>query len=208
MTKFLDKDLYEKAKDIIYKQYEKPSAYRSGALVKKYKELGGRFQDDGVKKLKNWYKEKWTDVGNKDYPVYRPTKRINKDTPLLVSEIDKDNLKKQIELKQKIKGQANLPPFLPKDISEFSNFDKVKKNAIKFGYNPNDIFISSRKDKKYMILHDGKYIHFGQMFYEDFTKHNDEKRRQDYLARATKIKGDWKDDKYSPNNLAIKLLWQ
>ena len=28
-----------------------------------------------------------------------------------------------------------------------------------------------------------------------------------YLARATKIKGDWKKDRYSPNNLAIHILW-
>jgi hypothetical protein len=34
----------------------------------------------------------------------------------------------------------------------------------------------------------------------------DEHRRR-YLARATKIKGDWKKDPYSPNNLAIHVLW-
>jgi hypothetical protein len=40
-----------------------------------------------------------------------------------------------------------------------------------------------------------------------------EKKRKAYLARArcpgrgTKIKGDWQQDKFSPNNLAIHLLW-
>ncbi len=39
----LDPDIYARAKDIVYKQYKKASAYRSGALVKKYKEMGGRY---------------------------------------------------------------------------------------------------------------------------------------------------------------------
>jgi len=42
----VDPSLYEKAKKIVYAQYDKPSAYRSGALIKKYKELGGIFIDD------------------------------------------------------------------------------------------------------------------------------------------------------------------
>lgn len=46
------------------------------------------------------------------------------------------------------------------------------------------------------------------MGYEDYTKHNDPERRLRYLARATKIKGDWKNNPYSPNNLSIRLLWQ
>jgi hypothetical protein len=35
----------------------------------------------------------------------------------------------------------------------------------------------------------GKAVHFGQIGYEDYTKHNDLNRRNSYLARATKIKG-------------------
>lgn len=107
-----DKELYEKARKIIYQQYKKPSAYRSGALVKKYKELGGKYTGEKQKKgLVRWFKEKWEDIGNKDYPVYRPTVRVSKETPLLVKEIKPDNLKKQIKLKQKIKGDKNLPKF-------------------------------------------------------------------------------------------------
>lgn len=108
-----DKDLYNKAKKLADKIYKKPSAYKSGFIVKKYKELGGEYigkkENTG---LTAWYKEDWKDIGGKDYPVYRPTKRVNKSTPLTVGEIDPVNLKKQIALKQKIKGNANLPPFL------------------------------------------------------------------------------------------------
>jgi len=110
----MDKALYEKAKEIVYKQYDKPSAYRSGALVKKYKELGGTYDDDGERSLARWFKEKWSDIGNKSYPVYRPTERITKDTPLTPDEIEPKNLKQQIDLKQKIKGDKNLPPFIMK----------------------------------------------------------------------------------------------
>lgn len=83
-----NKALYEKAKAIVYPKYKKPSAYRSGALIKKYKELGGEFKEQGERKLGRWFKEDWKDVGNQSYPVYRPTKRITKDTPLTPDEID------------------------------------------------------------------------------------------------------------------------
>ena len=81
-------------------------------LVKMYKKLGGTYKDDHKEhNLERWMKEKWQDVGNKSYPVYRPTIRVNKNTPLTVHEVDKANLKKQIKLKQIIKGTKNLPPF-------------------------------------------------------------------------------------------------
>lgn len=71
-----------------------------------------------------------------------------------------------------------------------------------------ELEISTRKNKKYMVKNkEGKYIHFGSLLYEDFTKHNNLERRTNYLARASKIKGDWAKDIYSPNMLSIILLW-
>jgi hypothetical protein len=108
----LDPELYAKAKVKADEKYEKPSAYKSGYIVKTYKEMGGRYKADGsTKKLKRWFKEDWKDVGNKEYPVYRPTKRISKETPLTPDEIDPENLARQIDLKQYLQGQYNLPPF-------------------------------------------------------------------------------------------------
>jgi hypothetical protein len=70
------------------------------------------------------------------------------------------------------------------------------------------LYESSRKDKKYMVKSpDGRWVHFGQLGYEDFTKHKDPERRQRYLSRATNIRGNWNHDPYSPNNLAIHVLW-
>lgn len=107
--------LYERAKKIADDKYSKPSAYKSGFIVKTYKELGGTYSDDNKpKNLKRWFKESWSDVGGKEYPVYRPTKRVSSKTPLTPNEIQFDNLQNQIVLKQKIKGKSNLPPFIPK----------------------------------------------------------------------------------------------
>ena len=117
MNKPNDKALYEKAKLIADKTYKKPSAYKSGFIVKTYKDLGGTYT--GQQKnigLKRWFAEKWQDINpNKSettYPVYRPTIRVNKKTPLTINEIDPIFANKQIALKQKIKGNKNLPIFI------------------------------------------------------------------------------------------------
>ena len=107
-----DIKLYEQVKYMADKKYKTHSAYKSGYIVKTYKEMGGTYKDDKQpRNLARWFKEELNDVGNSDYPVYRPTKRINKDTPKTVNEIPKKRLNKQIKLKHKLKGNSNLPPF-------------------------------------------------------------------------------------------------
>ena len=109
----INKELYKKAQQLADKTYSKPSAYKSGFIVKTYKSMGGQYKDDDQPKdLKRWFQEKWMDIGGLDYPVYRPTIRINKNTPLTVNEIDPKQAIKQIKLKQKIKGFKNLPKFI------------------------------------------------------------------------------------------------
>jgi hypothetical protein len=112
MPKILNPNIYEIARLRADEKYSKPSAYKSMFIVKTYKELGGMYADDGTpKNLDRWKKEQWKDIAGLDYPVYRPTKRISKKTPLTISEIEPENLVKQSILKQKIKGSKNLPPF-------------------------------------------------------------------------------------------------
>jgi hypothetical protein len=116
MSIILDPILYETVKkeaDIIYK---KNSAYKSGWIVKTYKDRGGLYYGEKPvnKGLDRWYKEKWYNIANADYPVYRPSVRINKETPLLPNEINKKNLYDQIALKQFYRGILNLPPFQKK----------------------------------------------------------------------------------------------
>ena len=88
-------------------------------------------------------------------------------------------------------------------VSDIKKVNKLSRMIYKKTVEP-----STRKNKKYMIMNDDhKYIHFGDSRYEYFTKHQDKERLKNYLSRATKIKGNWRKDKYSPNNLAINLLW-
>jgi hypothetical protein len=69
------------------------------------------------------------------------------------------------------------------------------------------LYTSTRKNKKYALFNGCKTTHFGQLPYEDYTKHKNKTRRHNYLTRSQNIKGDWKRDSYSANNLAIHLLW-
>jgi len=95
-----------------------------------------------------------------------------------------------------------------KPISTYSNPSEVYRRASKYLGKRVKIGLSTKKNKKYKITKpDGKIVHFGQMGYEDFTKHKDKSRRKNYLARSRKIRGNWKADKYSANNLSIHLLW-
>jgi len=90
-----------------------------------------------------------------------------------------------------------------KEIKLYSNPDKVSKIAKKLGLNP--VGISSKKDKKYMIYdNDGHVKHFGVMSYQDFTKHNDQTRLDNFMKRNAK----WYDaPKYTPAWLSAHLLW-
>ena len=98
------------------------------------------------------------------------------------------------------------------ELIKVSNPERVATNLKKFFKNekviPN-LLISSRKNKKYMVVKpDGTRSHFGDMSYQDYTKHQDKDRQLKYLTRANAIRGNWKNDKFSPNNLSINLLWQ
>ncbi len=105
----------------------------------------------------------------------------------------------------------NIYTRFPKDniIWDVSNPKIVQNKANKFLGKDNIIYLSTRQDKKYMIYdkNNNKWVHFGSLLYEDYTKHQNLERRNRYLNRATNIKGDWKNNKYSPNNLSINLLW-
>lgn len=95
------------------------------------------------------------------------------------------------------------------NINDVSDPELAQKKAQKYLGKNTQILLSTRKYKKYMILNPetNKYVHFGDMRYEDFLKHKDKTRRNAYLRRASNINGPWKDDKYSPNNLSINILW-
>ena len=218
MPEIVDKELYDIAKQKADEIYKHPSAYKSGYIVHEYKKMfhekyGDKvkpYKDDHKEKnLKRWYDEKWTDIGNKEYPVYRPTIRRNEHTPLTVDELDKKNLQEQIKLKQKIKGDSNLPPFKANDIYKYSNPKIVFKKAKQYLGRNVIIRLSDKPQKKYMIYNPikEKWVYFGHMGYEDFTRHGSLTRRENYLRRTANMRGNWKDDPYSSNNMSRILLW-
>lgn len=121
--KFVNKKLYEKAKKITNKKYDKPSAYKSMYLVEKYQELGGKITEKKTSNLKKWRDEKWKNLtgvalgktklkdappcGNKDKnqgknpTICRPTKKVNKTTTSLANQFNKTQLKKALDIKKK-----------------------------------------------------------------------------------------------------------
>jgi len=93
-----------------------------------------------------------------------------------------------------------------KPIGSVSNPSKVFSNARKVYSNKVQIELSDRKNKKYMLYdpHKKKWIHFGHRKYEDFTKHQDQDRRQQFRQRNHK----WANaPMYSPAFAAYWLLW-
>ena len=93
------------------------------------------------------------------------------------------------------------PKIVLKNYREYLKKHKLNEDIHK-------LFYSYKKDKKYMISLDKKFVHFGSIKFEDFTFHNDDKRKENYLKMASKIKGDWRNDIFSPNNLSINILWK
>jgi len=71
------------------------------------------------------------------------------------------------------------------------------------------LYPSDRPEKKYRICDPkkGHYVRFGQMGYQDYTRHKNKARRRNYLTRTANMLGNWKHNKYSANNLSRNILW-
>ena len=111
--------LYNKIKKEISEKY-KHSAYRSGLIVKKYKEeyVKKYNRDDAyigdkpkLSNLQRWFLEDWKNQrGETGYKyktdIYRPTIRINNNTPTTFNELTKDQIikaKKEKAIKGRVK---------------------------------------------------------------------------------------------------------
>jgi len=127
----LNPKLWELAHKEADKIYDKPSAYKSGFIVKYYKDHGGTFRSKPAKSptrskspnrsksptrsktgLTRWFAEKWVnqrgEVGyKKKGDVYRPSIRVNKKTPKTWNELTK----KQIATASKAKATGRRAKF-------------------------------------------------------------------------------------------------
>lgn len=87
--------------------------------------------------------------------------------------------------------------------------EAIKKKALRLGASA--LKRSNRKNKKWMVKYNNKWIHFGDNRYMDFTQHKNQERRKSYLKRAKGIR-DGKGNlthknKNSANFWAINILW-
>jgi hypothetical protein len=110
--------LYDIIKKEIISKY-KPSAYRSGLIVKNYKQEyykkhnnnNSYIGDKTNSNLKRWFDEKWInqnkEIGyKKKGDIYRPTIRINDKTPITFNELTQNQIKKA-QKEKKNKGRVN-----------------------------------------------------------------------------------------------------
>jgi hypothetical protein len=131
MAEPVDKELYERIKQMANKVFKSPTGiYRSAWISKMYVRAGGEY----TSKKKNsefdkWISEVWIDLnnpikqGNKIigynkcgskntqndlYPLCRPSVRIDEDTPMIYQDIDKETIKKVNKQKQIIKNKGNI----------------------------------------------------------------------------------------------------
>lgn len=133
-----DKTLYNNIKREAKNKFNKwPSAYASGWLVKTYKE---RFKKKHKTRknpyttskkrdndLSRWYKEEWVNVcektssgkykscgrkksNSKKYPYCRPSKRINRNTPITVKELTTTQKEKMCRKKRKTSPYKKKKP--------------------------------------------------------------------------------------------------
>jgi len=158
----LNTKLYEKVRQMANNKFKSNRGiYRSSWMVKKYKNLGGKYSGKKSSKsgLARWFKEDWIDLnrpiknsngkiigykkcGRKSsnkgkYPLCRPSKRINSKTPLTYKELDKKSILKAKKEKSKIKNKKNITSF-KKPSKKKSKKKSVKKSKKK----------SKKKNKK------------------------------------------------------------
>ena len=107
------------------------------------------------------------------------------------------------------KSDKNKKIRYTKRLNKYSDPKQAQKMAYRYLGKTAKIYPSQNKDKKYRIYDtkNNKWVNFGQIGYEDYTRHHNKTRRRNYLNRSKYIRGDWKQNKYSANNLSRNILW-
>lgn len=125
MPEPINKKLYNKVKEEADKLFlSKTSAYKSGWIVKTYKERGGKYIGEQPVKtgLVRWFNEKWININKPDdvecgrkkatvkgeFPLCRPSVKVTQKTPKIVSEIPVKDINKAKKEKQKVKNKGRI----------------------------------------------------------------------------------------------------
>jgi hypothetical protein len=96
----------------------------------------------------------------------------------------------------------------------------IRKKAKEVGYDPSSIrFATNSRHKLEIETPAGRIVRFGRVGYGDFlilsfveNRGDVEKgfalqKQRTFHASHSKIRGNWKSNDFSPNNLALRLLW-
>lgn len=96
-----------------------------------------------------------------------------------------------------------------KILYKYSSPKQAQKMAHKYLGKTAKLYPASNPEKKYMVCDpvEKKWVNFGQLGYEDYTRHKNKTRRRNYLTRTAGMRGNWKSNKYSANNLSRHILW-
>lgn len=97
----------------------------------------------------------------------------------------------------------------PKNIYNYSSPRVAQLMAHKYLGKTAKLYPANNPVKKYKIFDPkhNRWVNFGQMGYEDYTKHKDKTRRKNYLTRTKSMRGNWRQNRYSANNLSRNILW-
>lgn len=221
--------LYRSAR--IQKEYQERGGTYSGS---KSQGIPKWFNEKWIS-LNDFVRGKILKCGNSDtekkydeYPLCRPLK--------IAKKLGKENIKKMIKEKDKLGkktlrtedilgtkkfnvGRGKTTKFqkqlLKMDFPPEAYLEIARRQAKRYGLDPTKLNFCSDSTKK--LNYDG--IPFGATGYNDYIiwtflektgkepSGTAKEKRRLYRARAENIKGDWADDKTSPNNLAINILW-
>lgn len=122
-------------------------------------------------------------------------------------------------------GCANTPTRFQRELQQIglspsAYLKEVRRRAKAYGINPKNVRFSDKSDKKMMVVKpDSSVVYFGATNYGDHiiwsylettnqaASGTAAQKREVFRRSHSKIKGDWKKDMYSANNLALSLLW-
>lgn len=153
--------------------------------------------------------------------VKQPIEALVKELPSYTGKIAKAITDLGGVVNTAIYGQGGLNPsrelaaqFKKWGVNPTDYLAEAKRKAKAEGLADNMLGFSDDAKHKLQIPNpDGKMIRFGATGLGDYILYTlsknpkAEEHRKHYRQRATKIKGDWAKDPYSPNSLAINVLW-
>lgn len=215
-------------------KYEKHGAFKSMYIVKRYKELGGKFDDDVnlEKPTRRWLEEKWVSVlhflkpdgdmvmcGMEIGPhACRPLVKVNSRSPATIQElVDKHGHEEMLRL-------ARVKRDYPDAYIDWENAEAIlpEEEDRRINKYPKWVYMkdSERKNKRYLARFEveaGKYkdVHFGARGGQTYTDHQDDKKKAGWIKRHSKMKmqdtiGEemWKTNPMSPSTLSRYILWE